>query len=108
MIVTAAHKGSNAVLGLAETLNAVQTGRAQHVVLLAGFSRPAFRFKSSGFVVLSKEEAADTGSTEEVDDLPDAVDSVLRRSLLNGIGVTVLADHPGLAKNGKIGALTRY
>lgn len=108
VIVTAAHKGSNAVLGLAETLNAVQTGRAQHVVVLAGFSRPAFRFKNSGFVVLSKEEAAATGSTEELDDLPDAVDSVLRRSLLNGVGVTVLADHPELMKSGKIGALTRY
>jgi peptide subunit release factor 1 (eRF1) len=107
-IVTAAHKGSNGVLGLAATLNAVQTGRAQHVVVLAGFSQPAFRFKDSGFVVLSKEDAQATGSSEELETLPDAVDSVLRRSLLAGIGVTVLIDHPGLEKNGKIGALTRY
>jgi len=107
-IVTAAHKGGNAVLGLADTLNAVQTGRAQHVVVLAGFSQPAYRFKSSGFVVLSPEEAQATGSSEEIERLPDAVDSVLRRSLLSGVGVTVLADHPGLEKNGRIGALARY
>ncbi|HRJ43697.1 MAG: hypothetical protein KJZ86_26655 [Caldilineaceae bacterium] len=107
-IVTAAHKEGNGVLGLAGTLNAVQTGRAQAVVVLTGFSQPAFRFKESGFVVLSEEEAQATGSNEELERLPDAVDSVLRRSLLNGVDVTVLADHPALAKNGKIGALTRY
>lgn len=108
VIITAAHKQSNGVLGLADTLNAVQTGRAQHVVVLAGFSQPAYRFKSSGFVVLDREDAEATGSGEEIERLPDAVDSVLRRSLLAGIGVTVLADHPGLEKSGKIGALTRY
>lgn len=108
VIVTAAHKQGNGVLGLAATLNAVQTARAQHVVVLAGFSKPAYRFKSSGFVVLSKEEAEATGSGEEIERLPDAVDSVLRRALLTGIGVTVLADHPGLEANGRIGALTRY
>lgn len=107
-IITATHKGSNGVLGLADTLNAVQTGRAQHVVLLAGFSQPAFRFKNSGFVVLSEEEAQAAGSSEELQRLPDAVDSVLRHALLQGIGVSVLADHPGLAKNGCIGALARY
>lgn len=107
-IVTAAHKEGNGVLGLAETLNAVQTGRAQAVVVLEGFSQPAFRFKGSGFVVLSEEEAQATGNNEEIERLPDAVDSVLRRSLLSGIDVTVLADHPGLAQSGRIGALTRY
>ncbi|RLT38092.1 MAG: hypothetical protein DWI57_12645 [Chloroflexi bacterium] len=107
-IITAAHKGSNGLLGLADTLNAVQSGRAQHVVVLAGFSQPAYRFKNSGFVFLSPQEAQSTGSGEELENLPDAVDSVLRRSLLAGIGVTVLADHPELEKNGKIGVLARY
>ncbi|MBX3054706.1 MAG: hypothetical protein KF753_24760 [Caldilineaceae bacterium] len=108
VIITAAHKKSNGLLGLADTLNAVQTGRAQHVVLLAGFSQPAYRFKGSGFVVLSPDEAQATGSQEELESLPDAVDSVLRRALLNGVGVTVLAEHARLEENGKIGVLTRY
>lgn len=107
-IVTAAHKGSNAVLGLADTLNAVQTGRAQHVVVLSNFSQPAFRYKDSKHVVLSQEEAEASGSSEELETLPDAVDSVLRRSLLGGIDVTVLDEHTALAEAGKIGALTRY
>ncbi len=104
-IITLAHKGGNAVLGLAEVLNAVQSGRAQHVVLLSGFSQPAFRDRHTGFVFLSQEEA---GDGVELEALPDAVDSVLRRALLQGIGVTVLKEHPELEKHGKIGALTRY
>lgn len=107
-ILTAAHKGQNGVVGLADTLNAVQTGRAQHVVLLSGYSQPAFRYRQSRYVVLSQEEADASGSQEELEALPDAVDSVLRRSLLQGIGVTVLDEHPALEKAGKIGALTRY
>ncbi len=107
-VITAAYKGGNAVLGLADTLNAVQTGRAQHVVVLGNYSQPAFRYKDSRFVVLSEEEAAASGSSEELESLPDAVDSVLRRSLLGGVDVTVLNEHPRLAEAGKIGALTRY
>lgn len=107
-IVTAAHKGQNAVLGLADTLNAVQTGRAQHVVMLAGYSQPAYRYRESGYVVLDPSDAEATGSNEELEELPDAVDSVLRRSLLQGIHVTVLDEHAELNEAGKIGALTRY
>lgn len=108
VIITTAHKGGHAVLGLADTLNAVQTGRAQQVVVLSGYSQPAFRYKDSKFVILSEEEASASGSEEAIEALPDAVDSVMRRSLLYGIPVTVLDDHEALEKAGKIGALTRY
>jgi peptide chain release factor subunit 1 len=105
-IITAAHKGQNAVLGLSETLNAVQTGRAQNVVILAGYSQPAYRYVDSRYVVLEKdEEALANGRIEE---LPDAVDSVLRRALMQGIGVSLLQSHKRLEEAGKIGALTRY
>jgi hypothetical protein len=107
-IITLTHKGGNGVLGLADTLNAVQTGRAQHVILLGNFSQPAYRFVQSRFVVLDPEDAASSGSGEEIEKLPDAVDSVLRHAMLQGIGVAILDEHPALAKAGSIGALTRY
>lgn len=106
IVVTAAHKGGNGVLGLAETLNAVQSGRAQHVVVLAGYSQPAHRYVDTGFVVL--DTATDLGLSGKIQSLPDGVDSVLRHALLQGIDVTVIDQHEGLAKAGKIGALTRY
>ncbi|MEZ4833160.1 MAG: Vms1/Ankzf1 family peptidyl-tRNA hydrolase [Caldilineaceae bacterium] len=108
VITLARSKDSNGVLGLAETLYAVQSGRAQHVVVLNGYSQPALRFKESKYVVLDEAAAAATGSEEPIEQLPDAVDSVLRRALLYGIDVTVVDEHPALSEAGKIGALARY
>ena len=106
-VITAAHKGGNGLLGLAETLTAVQSGRAQHIVVLADYVRPAYRFVDSGYVLLelSKENELASG---RVQSLPDAVDSVIRRAMAQGIGVTIMEKHEGLAEAGKIGALTRY
>jgi hypothetical protein len=106
-LVTTLHKGGNAVAGLAETLTAVQNGRALHVVALADYAEPAYRFVDSGYIVLDLEEGAELGSGR-VQKLPDGVDSVLRRAMAQNIGVTVLNEHEGLAEIGKIGALTRY
>ncbi len=106
-ILTQAHKGGNAVLGLTETLTAVQNGRAQHIVTLADFVQPAYRFVESGYILLELDDEAELGSGR-VQRLPDAVDSVLRRAMVQGIGVTIIDEHAELAEAGKIGALTRY
>lgn len=106
-VVTQAHKGGNAVLGLAETLTAVQTGRAQHVVVLTDYVQPAYRFVDSGYILLELNEQSELASGR-VQSLPDGVDSVIRRAMAQGIGVTILDAHPTLAGAGKIGALTRY
>ncbi|HXF62611.1 MAG TPA: Vms1/Ankzf1 family peptidyl-tRNA hydrolase [Caldilineaceae bacterium] len=106
-VVTTVHKGGNAVAGLAETLTAVQDGRALHVVVLSGFARPAYRFVDSGYIVLDLGDDKELGSGR-IQELPDAVESVLRRAMVQGIGVTILEQHAGLEKIGKIAALTRY
>ena len=106
-IITTAHKGGNAILGLAETLTAVQDGRAQHVVVLSDYEQPAYRFVDSGYILLELNEQSELASGK-VQSLPDAVDSVLRRAMAQGIGVTILDHHPRLSAAGKIGALTRY
>ena len=106
-VVTGAHKTNHAVAGLAETLTAVQGGRAQHVVAISDFVQPAYRFVDSGYIVLDLESASELGSGR-IQELPDAIDSVLRRAMAQGIGVTLLDKHEGLEELGKIGALTRY
>ena len=78
-----------------------------HVVVLAGFAQPAYRFVDSGYIVLDLADENELGSGQ-IQELPDAVESVLRRAMVQGIGVTVLEQHNGLEKIGKIGALTRY
>jgi peptide subunit release factor 1 (eRF1) len=106
-IIAATQAGGNAVLGLADTLTAVQFGRASHVVALASYAQPAYRFVDSGHIVLELSEDADLQSGR-VQNLPDGVESCLRRALAQDIGVTVLDQHAGLEQAGKIGALTRY
>ena len=106
-VVTAAMMGGNAVIGLADTLTAVQQGRAQHVVVLSTYAQPAYRFVDSGYILLELTEDADLASGR-IQSLPDAVESVLRRALAQNIGVTVIDKHEALEKAGKIGALTRY
>ena len=106
-IVDTVHKKGNAVAGLAETLTAIQNERASHVVVLSGFARPAYRFVDTGYILLDLGDDKELGSGR-VQELPDAVESVLRRAMVQGIGVTILDEHAGLAQLGKIAALTRY
>ena len=106
-IIALAQSGGNAVTGLAETLTVVQNMRASHVAALNSYAQPAYRFVENGQIVLELSEEGELGSGR-VQELPDAVDSVLRRAMAQGIGVTILDAHPGLEKAGKIGALTRY
>lgn len=107
LIVDTVHKGGSAVAGLAETLTAVQDMRAQRVVVLADFAQPAYRFVDSGYIVLDLNDPNELGSGR-IQELPDAVESVLRRAMGQGIDVTILDKHAGLKKLGQIAALTRY
>jgi peptide chain release factor subunit 1 len=106
-VTTMVHKGGSAVAGLAEVLTAVQDGRAMQVIVLSDFAQPAYRFVDSGYILLDLEDDKELGSGR-VQQLPDGVESVLRRAMAQGIGVTLLDQHAGLAKLGKIAALTRY
>lgn len=106
-VLSVAQQGGNAVLGLVDTLTAVQHGRASHVVALAGYSQHAYRFVDSGMVVLELSEESDLASGR-IQDLPDAAESTLRRAMVQSIGVTLVDEHPKLAQAGQIGALTRW
>jgi 2-phospho-L-lactate guanylyltransferase (CobY/MobA/RfbA family) len=106
-VIATARQGGNAVLGLEETLTAVQQGRAAHVVTINSYAQPAYRFVDSGHILLELDEEADLQSGR-VMSLPDAVESCLRRALVQNIGVTVIEQHEGLEQAGRIGALTRY
>jgi peptide chain release factor subunit 1 len=106
-VVTTVHKGGTAVAGLAEVLTAVQEGRALQVLVLADFAHPAYRFVDSGYILLDLGDDQELGSGR-VQPLPDGVESVLRRAMAQGVGVTILEEHAGLAKLGKIAAFTRY
>lgn len=106
-VITTVHKGGSAVAGLAEVLTAVQENRALQVLVLADFAHPAYRFVDSGYILLDLQDDKELGSGR-IQELPDAVESVLRRAMAQDIDVTILNQHEGLAKLGKIAAFTRY
>jgi peptide chain release factor subunit 1 len=106
-IISLSGQGGNAVLGLANTLTAVQEMRAERIAVIGDFAQPAYRFVDNGLIVLEISEDGDLGSGR-IQPLPDAVESVIRRSMAQGIGVTILDEHKGLKERGSIGALTRY
>ena len=106
-LLATAQQGGNAVLGLVDTLTAIQHGRARHLVALTHYSEQAYRFVDSGLVVLTLGEEGDLASGR-IQDLPDAVESALRRALAQSLAVTLVDQHPGLAQAGGIGALTRW
>ena len=83
-------QGGNAVLGLTETLTAVQQGRAATSwYALDDYAQPAYRFVDSGHILLelTKRPIYRAGAYKN---LPDAVESCLRRALAQNIGVTVI------------------
>jgi peptide chain release factor subunit 1 len=106
-IVENIRRGGLAVAGLAETLTAVQEGRASHVAVISSFAQPAYRFEESGTILLELDEDAEFGSGK-LQELPDAVESVLRRAMVQGIDVTIVDSYPELEKLGSIAAQTRY
>ena len=93
------HLGRDADAGIAH--------RDDHVVVLADYVQPAYRFVESGHILLELNEQSDLQSGR-VQALPDAVDSTIRRAMAQNIGVSILEKHDALARHGKIGALTRY
>jgi hypothetical protein len=71
------------------------------------YNEQAYRFVDSGLVVLTLDEEGDLASGR-IQDLPDAVESALRRALAQSLAVTLVDQHPGLAQAGGSGALTRW
>ncbi len=108
-LITTAAKGGPASLGLANTLVAVDAGRARHLVLDDAFAAPAYRCDQCGYVgVEPMEEDACPLCKSTLRTLPDSADSLVRWAFEQGLDVTFVANNPALQQAGSIGALLRY
>lgn len=106
-LVTTAAKGGPAALGLADTLAAVRSGRAHHLILDGAYAAQAYRCDNCDYV--GTEELAECpfcGSPLRV--LPDAADSLVRWAIRQGIQLTVISGNEQLSEAGSIGAFLRY
>jgi len=105
-LINMAAKGSGAVIGLEDTLKAINEGRVQTLVLNEGLRKNAFRCKSTGWLTTNpKEICADEDDIEKIYDVVDlAVNQVMR----SGGEVEVIMSTDTIEKAGGIGAILRY
>ncbi len=106
-ILTMAGKGANGVTGLENTLEAVQTGRAQALVLAEGLQKPGFRCIGCDHLVVEQVETcllcgADMTPTSNV------IEHALRWIIEHGGRVEFLDEETSSMLTDEIGALLRY
>ncbi len=105
-LLTLAAKNSGAVIGLEETLTAVNSGRVQTLVISEGFRKNAFRCKSTGWLTTKPEELCN--GEDDVEKVYDVVDTVVNQVMRGGGEVDVVMSSSELEKAGCIGAMLRY
>ncbi len=106
-LITSAAKQSSAVVGLTETLDAVNNNRVQRLVLSEGYAPSGYHCPSCGTLVTRSAPACPqcgAALSPALDIIDLAVSAVLR----SGGDVEVIHNNPELEQSGKIGALLRY
>jgi len=107
-MVTAAAKAGNAVVGLEDTLEAVNQGRVQTLLVLENFRQSGYRCTGCDKLHPKRMEQPCqecSGRSEATEDIVDlAISAVLR----HGGDVQVMGGNPQLVQAGNIGAILRY
>jgi len=106
-VVTAAAKGDGAVVGLEDTLKALNEGRIQNLLFLEGLREPGYQCTQCGYLTSIEVEVCPYCSGK-MKQIPDAVELAVSRVMQNNGEVEVLRDDGDLAKYGHIGAVLRY
>lgn len=103
-LITAAAKGSGAVVGLSAVLGAVNENRVMTLVVADEFRKTGFRTKDTGQLM----EALPPDGEEDAEKVFDVVDLAVNVVMRGGGDVEVVYQNDALIKAGSIGALLRY
>ncbi|MCL4868118.1 MAG: hypothetical protein KJ063_04045 [Anaerolineae bacterium] len=106
MMITAAAKAGQAVVGLDDTLQAVSQGRVQHLVVSDGYRQPGYRYDATQFVTVNL--ALSPYPEHDLQPVDDVIDAAVTYTMAHGGRVEVISDNPALDKVGHIGAILRY
>ncbi|MFZ1403788.1 MAG: hypothetical protein WAW03_11925 [Anaerolineae bacterium] len=108
-VVTTASKGGPAVMGLADTVTALQDGRVMQLVMTEGYEAPAYRCQNCSYISIVTAATCDFCGGPMLP-VPDVINTLVRRTLEAGNSVVVVSgdDSPNLSLLGNIGALLRY
>jgi peptide subunit release factor 1 (eRF1) len=105
--ITLAAKGSNGVIGLIDTLNAIREGRVKTLLVLDDFAQAGYRCDGCGYLSVQEVKTCPfcNGHFQRID---DAVEMAVREAIRNNADVKVLTHDPTLEQHGKISAILRY
>ncbi len=100
-------RGSGAVVGLSDTLAALQEHRVGVLLVAAGYETSGYRCTNCRYLVLSEREECPLcgGAVAHVEDL---VDTMVHRALEQAVEVEVVRGNSKLEEVGSVGALLRY
>ncbi len=105
-MITNHAKGTNAMIGLDDTLQAISDKRVQTLIISDGLRVPGYVEEEAGFVVANL--ARSPLSDREMREVDDVIDSAVGLTIAQGGTVEVIADNPDLEGAGRIGAILRY
>jgi rubrerythrin len=105
--VTLAAKGSNGVIGLIDTLNAIREGRVRILFVDQDFEQEGYRCNGCGYLTIQTLDTCPfCGGT--FDKINKAVEMAVRETLQKNSEVKVMTDVEALKEAGNIAAILRY
>lgn len=105
-VFTAAAKGENGVIRLADTLGAAYEGRIQTLVIDRDYHEPGYQCENCGYVTDQALDKCPFCGSDFIE-IPDAAETLVTMVVEEGGEVLVVDDHPKVQKFG-VGALLRY
>lgn len=99
-------QGSAGVMGLEDTLAAVNEGRVMTLLISQGYRKNAYRCKSTGWLTTKPEEVC--SGEDDVEKVYDIVDLMVNQVMRSGGDVEVLLSTEELERAGGVGAILRY
>jgi peptide subunit release factor 1 (eRF1) len=106
-LITSAAKGNGAVVGLENTLAAINDKRVQSLFVAQGYRKAGYRCQNSDYITFHIMERCPVceGKIEPAEDIVEmAISTVMR----HGGNIEIVHDNAQLDKVGEIGALLRY
>lgn len=106
-LITNSAKNSAAVIGITQTLDAVNSGRVKTLVVHQGFTQSGHYCADCDLIAISPQGTC-SGCSETVKNVEDVISLAINTTMKNGGDIEIVHDHEGLLSAGKIGAFLRY
>jgi peptide chain release factor subunit 1 len=106
-LVTAAAKGGVGVIGLEDTLIALQEDRVHILIVSEGHEAEGFRCTHCGYLGAQELDVCPYCSSD-VRPHAHVIDAAIRTAIEKGVAVKIVADNDQLDQAGKVGAILRY